>query len=106
MPTPRRYGSHAERQAAYRSRVAAARQQELQARGIPPLPPLPTLPGTRRWTAMTGQALLLLQTVQAEMADYYEQRSERWQESDRAASLAERLQLLQEAIAVIEEIGS
>ena len=49
MPTPRRYASHAERQAAYRQRVAAARQQELQSKGMAPLPRVASMPGTRRW---------------------------------------------------------
>jgi hypothetical protein len=105
MPTPRRYGSHAERQAAYRRRVAAARQQELAAKGVPPLPRIPSLPGTRRWAAMTGQARRLLQTVHEEMQEYYEQRSEQWQESERGEAMAERLQGLQEAIAAVEGLS-
>ena len=102
MPTPRRYASHAERQAAYRRRVAAARQQELQSKGMPPLPRVPALPGTRRWVAMSGQALVLLQAVQEEMEEYADQRSEQWQESERGEAMAERLQALQEAIAAVE----
>jgi hypothetical protein len=102
MPTPRRYANPAQRQAAYRSRMAEARQRELTAKGMPPLPPLP---GTRRWAAMTGQALRLLQTVQVEMQEYYEQRSEPWQESERGERMAEHLQLLQEAITAVEELG-
>ncbi len=105
MPTPRRYANHAERQAAYRQRVAQAREQELQAKGMPPLPRLPTLPGNRRWATMAGQALRLLQTIEGEMQEYFEQRSERWQESERGEDLAERLHALQEAIAAVEELG-
>jgi hypothetical protein len=106
MPTPRRYADHAQRQAAYRRRVAEAREQELHAKGMPRLPTVATMPGTRRWAAMTGQALLLLQTVQAEMQDYYEQRSECWQGSERGEGLAERLQALQEVVAAVEELCS
>ena len=105
MPTPRRYANPAERQAAYRRRSAAARQQELQAKGFPPLPAVATLPGLRRWAAMTGQALLLLETVEQEMQEYYEQRSERWQDSERGEGMVERLRALQEAIAAVEELG-
>lgn len=105
MPTPRRYASHAQRQAAYRRRSAEARKQELAAKGMPPRPSVPAIPGTRRWAAMTGQALLLLQSVQAEMQDYYEQRSDRWQESERGERMGERLQALQEAITTVEELG-
>lgn len=105
MPTPRRYGSHAERQAAYRRRVAAARQHELEAKGMPPKSSVPTMPGTRRWAAMTAQALVLLQTIQEEMQEYYEQRSEQWQESERGEAMGERLQTLQEAIAAVEGLS-
>jgi hypothetical protein len=105
MATPRRYANQAERQAAYRRRVAEARRQELAAKGMPALPTVSTLPGSQRWAGMTRQALLLLQTVEAEMQDYYEQRSEPWQESQRGERMAERLQLLQEAIAAVEELG-
>lgn len=104
MPTPRRYQDPAQRQAAYRRRSAEARKQELAAKGMPPLPIVPTIPGTRRWAAMTGQALLLLQTIQAEMQDYCEQRSDLWQESERGERMGERLQALQEAIATVEEL--
>ena len=106
MPTPRRYASPADRQAAYRKRSAEARQQELQAKGMPPGPCIPTMPGTRRWAAMSEQARHLLEAIQEEMQGYYEQRSERWQESERGERLAERLQTLQEAITAVEELGS
>jgi len=102
MPTPRRYGTHAQRQAAYRQRVAEARRQELQAKGMPPLPAISALPGVRRWEAMNRQALLLLQSIQEEMQDYYDERSDTWKESERGESMAERLQALQDAIAAVE----
>jgi hypothetical protein len=104
MPTPRRYTNPAQRQAAYRQRVAEARRQELQARGMPPLPAIPTMPGVRRWEAMTQQALLLLQSVQEEMQEYCDERSDTWRESERGERVAERLQALQDAIAVVEEL--
>ena len=105
MPTPRRYASHAERQAAYRKRVAAAREQERQAKGLPPLPRVATMPGTQRWAAMKEQALRLLQTVEEEMQEYYEQRSPSWQESERGERMAEDLQAFQEAIAIVEALS-
>jgi hypothetical protein len=102
MPTPRRHASHAQRQAAYRRRVAEARQREMTGKGMPPLPAILTMPGERRWTMMTGHALVVLQTIQEEMQEYYDQRSEQWQESERGETMAERLQALQEAVAVVE----
>ena len=105
MPTPRRYANQAQRQAAYRQRMADARKQELQVRGLPPLPLIPTMPSSRRWEAMNQQALRLLQTVEEEMQDYYDQRSEPWQGSERGEAMAERLQALQEVISAVEELA-
>src|SRR5439155_784187 len=78
------------------------RRQELQAKGMPPLPAISALPGVRRWEAMNRQALLLLQSIQEEMQDYYDERSDTWKESERGESMAERLQALQDAIAAVE----
>jgi hypothetical protein len=54
---------------------------------------------------MTEQALLLLQTIQEEMQEYYEQRSEEWQGSEPGEAMGERLQALQEAIAAVEGLA-
>ena len=106
MPTPRRYASQAQRQAAYRQRTANAREQELQAKGMPPMPAIPTMPGSRRWEAMSQHALLLLQTMADEMQEYYDDRSDLWRESERGETTAERLQALQEAIAAVEGLAA
>jgi hypothetical protein len=55
---------------------------------------------------MTQRILLLLLAMQQEMQDYYEQRSEDWQESDRGEALSERLQAIEEAIAAVEDIAA
>src|SRR5438128_11350896 len=102
MPTPRRYASPAERQAAYRQRVAAAHQQELQAKGMPPLPRVASMPGTGRWAAMHQQALWLLQRGEEEMRDYYDQRAEGGEGSERGRAGAERRRAREEAIAAVE----
>ncbi len=105
MPTPRQYATQAERQAAYRRRHAQSQEQEWADRGIPPLPAVATLPGHRRWQALRQQAQLLLQTVEEEMEEYYDQRSESWQGSERGEAFLERLQALQEAHRALEEIA-
>jgi len=104
MPTPRRYDNRAQQQAAYRQRLAHARTQEQRSKGLPPLPPIATMPGTRRWEAMTQQAVLLLQTVQEEMQDYCDERSEVWQESERGDDMTERLRAVEDAVTAIEAI--
>jgi hypothetical protein len=106
MPTPKRYAGHAQRQAAYRRRVADARRQELQRKGMPPLPAIPTMPGARRWEALNQQALSLLQIVHEEMQDYYDERSDAWKESERGESMAERLEVLQDSIAAVEGVSA
>jgi hypothetical protein len=105
MPTPRQYVSQAERQAAYRRRLAAARSQELAAKRVPPLPAVATIPGYSRWEALTRSAALLLETVQAEMQEYYEQRSDPWQGSERGEAFLERLEAVREAQAAAAELG-
>lgn len=97
MPTPRQYATSAERQAAYRQRSAAAGQQALTARGVPPLPGVATIPGQARWQELIRRASILLATVQEEMQDYYDQRSETWQESERGADFLERMQAIDDA---------
>ncbi len=54
---------------------------------------------------MNQQALLLLQTVQEEIQDYYDERSDLWKESERGEMMAERLQALQEVIAAVGELA-
>lgn len=104
MPTPRQYTNHAERQAAYRARLAAARKQEQETKGLPALPPVASLPGVARWQALSRQAVLLLDRAQEEMQAYYDQRSERWQESERGEAFLERLDALQELREAAEQL--
>jgi hypothetical protein len=94
MPQQRRYHDNAAKQRAYRARQAQARREEQQAKGLPPAPPLPTLPSTARWQALLTQARLALETARDEMQAYYEDRSEIWQQGERAATLAEQIDQL------------
>lgn len=105
MPTPRRYASQAERQAAYRQRQEAARREALAGHGLPILPRVATQPGRARWRRLLRQAGLLLQAVQEEMEAYSEQRSEAWHASERGEAFQERLEGLREAQAAVEELG-
>ena len=105
MPQPKKHASHADRQSAYRLHCQEARAEEQQRKGLPPLPALPTLPGTPRWRAPVGSARLLLETTQAEMQTYCDERTEIWQESERGQLFTERLQALETALSSLEEIG-
>src|SRR5205823_4441249 len=95
MPQQRRYEDNAAKQRAYRARQTQARRAEQQAKGLPPAPPLPTLPSSARWQALLTQARLALETARDEMQAYYEDRSEAWQQSERAATLAEQIDHLE-----------
>ena len=83
MPQPRRHVSPAARQAAYRSRREQARQVELAAKGLPSLPVISSMPGWARWNASFKVAHELLADTLGEMQDYYEDRSESWQDGER-----------------------
>lgn len=95
MPQQRQHPDNAARQRAYRARQAQARRDELHAKGLPPAPPLPTLPSRARWHALLAQARLSLETARDEMHAYYDDRSEAWQNSERAATLADHLDQLE-----------
>jgi hypothetical protein len=98
MAPPRRYADAAEKQRAYRRRLTEARQAEQAAKGLPPSPALPSLPSTRRWQALLEQARLALQTAHDEMQAYAATRSAAWQDSERAAALAEQVEALERAL--------
>ena len=104
MPQPRLHESSAQRQAAYRQRVAQAQVEQLVAQSLPPLPALPTVPGQARWLALLVQAQWCLTQVSNEMQQYYEERSEAWQESEKALVFETRLEAVQEGLQALEEL--
>lgn len=104
MPQPRLHESSAQRQAAYRQRVAQARQQQLTDRALPPLPTLPTVPGQVRWRTLLVQAQWCLTQVASEMQHYYEARSDAWQESEKATAFEARLEAVQAVLESLEEL--
>jgi hypothetical protein len=104
MPQQRRHQDNAAKQRAYRARQAQARREEQQAKGLPPAPPLPTLPGRARWRALLAQARLALETTRDEMQAYYEDRSEAWQQGERAATLAEQIEQLEVVLEDLEAL--
>jgi len=98
MSRPRKYKDNAGRQAAYRQRQQRAVRTQLEAKGLPARPAIPTLPGWNRWNQAVRHAEQLLTLVQSEMEDYYNDRSEIWQESERADEFQEKLQNLNETL--------
>jgi hypothetical protein len=104
MPTPRKHKDRAHRQRAYRQRQKEARIIELQAKNMPPLASIPTMPSTARWRALVQMAADLLETAQEEMESYRDDRSEGWQDSEKADEFQERIDRIVEAKEFVEAI--
>jgi len=102
MPQPRMHTSPAARQAAYRARCEKARQAALLAKGLPPLPTIASLPGWARWNASLTAANEMIAETANEMQDYFDDRSENWQESERGEEHQERIISVE---AVAESLG-
>ena len=102
MPQPKIHVSAAARQAAYRERCEQARQLALSAKGLPSLPVISSLPGWTRWNASFRAAQELIACNLSEMQDYYDDRSESWQESERGEEHQERIASVE---AVLDALG-
>ena len=102
MPQPRKYVNRAQQQAAYRQRRAFSEAQHLAQKGLPALPAIPSMPGNARWSAMIAQAHMLLSEAVAEMQGYHDDRSETWQQSERAEELQSRMEQLEELVDALE----
>ena len=101
MPQPKRHASAAARQAAFRARREQVRQVGLAAKGLPALPTISSLPGWSRWNASFQAAHQLMAESLSEMQDYFEERSESWQESQRGEDYQEKIasvEAIQEAL--------
>lgn len=95
MPQERKYASSAGRQAAYRKRCERTRQLELAAKGLPALPAISTMPGLPRWNASLNTARELVERTVDEMQEYFDERSEEWQEGERAEGHQEKIDSVQ-----------
>jgi hypothetical protein len=104
MPQPKRYASAAARQAAYRQRCEQARQAALAAKGLPSLPVVATMPGGVRWKASLTSAHELMADTLGEMQDYFDERSESWQESSRGEDHQERIGALEAVLDALEDL--
>lgn len=98
MPTPRQYRTNADRQRAYRRRQQQARTEEMQSKGLPASSPISTMPSLQRWTKLLDHAKTTLETLRDEMQEYHDDRTEEWQESDRAEALQARIEAIEEAL--------
>jgi len=104
MSQPSKYVNSAERQAAYRRRRAQSEALKAQQAGLVPLPAIPSLPGTARWRQAMAHAAFHAATVRDEMQAYHDDRTERWQESERAEEFLEHLALVEQIVEQLEEV--
>jgi len=104
MPQPRKYASRAAQQAEYRKRQAGEQRRLLESKGLPMLPAISTIPGHVRWNAMLVQAQTLLTDAADEMQEYHDDRSEEWQDSNKAEAMLERIELFQETAEQIQQM--
>lgn len=103
MPQPTKHDSHAQRQAAYRKRQREALAAHLDQKGLPPLPAVPTIPGHARWNKAMANIEAQMMRIEAEMETYYDERSERWRESDKATEFEQKLEDLRAALDLVTE---
>lgn len=103
MPTPKQYESSADRQKAFRDRQKAARATAI-AQGAPKAAAVPTMPSNARWTTLIQQARAALDTCRGEMQEYFDERSEQWQESDKADAMQQRIEQLESIVGDLEEL--
>ena len=103
MPTPKVYENDAARQKAFRDRQKAARDAAI-AEGAPKAAAVPTMPSTGRWNALISQARAALDTCREEMQEYYDERSEEWQESEKAEQMQQRIEALESIIGELDDV--
>jgi hypothetical protein len=104
MPQPKYHVSAAARQAAYRKRCDGTRRAELASKGLPSLPAISTIPGWPRWNASIEAARELVERTVEEMQEYFDDRSEVWQESERAEEYQEKIDSVQTLLDAFGEL--
>ena len=95
MPQPRKHEDAAARQRAYRARR--------KAQDAPPAPP--GAPGYAKWRKSVQQAHALLSAAYDEIGDWMRERSERWQEGERAGELEADRDKLYEILDALDELS-
>ena|SRR5450432_3018874 len=106
MPRPKIHASGAARQAAFRVRREQSRQALLAAKGLPALPAISGMPGWPRWNASFGNVEEMLTQTLSEMQDYFEDRSESWQEGERGEGHQEKVTLVEAVLDALSELTS
>jgi hypothetical protein len=64
------------------------------------------MPGTPRWNAALRYITAMLTTVQTEMQEYFEDRSETWQEGERGEQHLERIASVEAVLDALSDLTS
>ena len=103
MPEPRKHASDAARQAAFRRRRDQTIKALQHAKGLMPLPAIATIPGWSRWRQVLGLVEQALREVHDQMQTYYDDRSEDWQDSDKAQEFNDTMDAVEELVDKVAE---
>ena len=95
--------SNAERQAAFRRRRTESHAALFAAKGLVPLPSVETIPGWPRWRQVLAQTEQALRVLHREMQMYHDDRSDEWQDSEKAEEFIERMEAVEELIEQVVE---
>lgn len=104
VPTPRKHASHAARQAAYRQRLAQASQHTPDDTLTSGIHAIGGLTSYRRWAHIAGLAVRLLDDMHTDMFSYSQERSDRWQKSERGEALEEHMDNLLHCMSLLGHI--
>ncbi len=104
MPRPKIHASGAARQAAFRLRREQSRQAALTAKGLPALPAIPSMPGWPRWNAAFANAQELLTETLSEMQDYFDARSQSWQDGERGEDHQDKITSVEAVLDALNDL--
>ena len=106
MPQPRKYANRAAQQAAYRARQENALQVTLALKGLPSLPVIATMPGWARWNASFRSAHEMIAGSLGEMQDYFDDRSQSWQDGERGEEHQEKIASVEAVVDALSDLLS
>ena len=106
MPQPRKYANRAAQQAAYRARQENALQVTLALKGLPSLPVIATMPGWARWNASFRSAHEMIADSLGEMQDYFDDRSQSWQDGERGEEHQEKIASVEAVVDALSDLLS
>src|SRR5580658_9575943 len=105
MLTEKQRAQAAIRQSRFRKRQQETRRREQREKGLPSMPKISAMPGKARWQATVEAAEALLSQAAEEMEQYWEERSETWQESYGAEEHLQRTKRLAKIAETLSEMA-